>query len=57
MSRALLSRIHLREIPSGKFVIGQLKGQICEVVLATGTVDQTNVDPLTAYLKARYAVP
>ncbi len=44
--------------PSGKFVIGaQIKGQLCEVVLATATVDQTSVDQLTAYLKARYAVP
>lgn len=43
---------------SGKITIGgQLKGPICEVVLATGTVDQPALDELTAYLKKKYAVP
>ncbi|CAN5661327.1 hypothetical protein BH09MYX1_BH09MYX1_40820 [soil metagenome] len=43
--------------PSGLFVVGgQLKGAICEVVLATGTIDQTSTDTLMTYLKTKYAI-
>lgn len=42
---------------SGQLTIGsQLKGSICEVVLATGTVDDSALGELTSYLKKKYAL-
>jgi len=41
----------------GKFIIGgQIKGPIAEVVLSTGTVDDTALGLLNAYLKKKYAL-
>ena len=42
---------------SGQLTIGsQIKGSICEVVLSTGTVDDTALGELTSYLKKKYAL-
>jgi hypothetical protein len=41
----------------GKLIIGgQIKGPIAEVVLSTGTVDDTALGLLNAYLKKKYAL-